>query len=397
TELAQGAWAFVGSFGVALLTPWSVRFQDKWVDSFLFNWPFWDLGILQLSLCALAVAGLVGLSAWDSVRRSLAGEDGFEATLRVLFVSLFAAVCAVCTIRMATRGGQYLGGATYYYSIGLLALLGMLLSRMSARPGRAAAWVAVPLLVAAAVHGCVLRRELAEASAISRPVAGLVREARGWLEGNPAFCYAGDTVLPGGWGVLFHDYSCSARPAAEPVYLLGKPGLRTAFCRVDVPAPPPGERAVPLEDIRGGKPVRIERAAIVPFGHEIRFGLDRVGEFDLFLRDGLGDTYKFRVERNLVKKTSSDTNWYQVTGWDAARSRVEYRVCYFNDSVVLVGNGLVIGGLPVPWSVRDRLLLRISAPGNALEGLREIRLSDAPTAGEVRTERVREFQSIARW
>lgn len=393
TDLLQGILAFVGSIGGALLTPWSVRFQNTWVDSFLFNWPFWDLGVLHLSLCALPVAGLVALSVRDAVRRSLEGEDGFEETLRVLFLALFAAVCAVCSLRMATRGGEYLGGATYYYSIGLLALLGMLVSWLSCRPGRMTTWAVVPLLLAAVVHVYVLRRELAEASAISRPVVGLVREARGWLKDNPSFCYAGDTALPGGWGVLFHDYSCTARPNAEPAYLLAKPGLRPAFCRIHVP-PPPRERIVPLEDIREGNPMITERGAVVPFGHEIRFALDRVGEFDLILQDAMGETYRFRVERNLVRRTSIYTNWYQVTGWDAAGSRVEYRICYFSGSVVFVGNGLVLGGLPVPWTVGNLLRFSISASGGDLKGLREVRLSDVPAVKEVRVEPVREFQAV---
>ncbi|HEY3490938.1 MAG TPA: hypothetical protein VGK27_12580 [Candidatus Deferrimicrobiaceae bacterium] len=405
--LFKGIRDYLGSVGVALLSPWSIRFQDFQTQNFLFYWPFWNLTLFQLSLCALPVSALVVLSSWKFVRRIRSGDGGFEATAGAFFLMLFFTVSAVCAFRMSTRGEEYLGGATYYYAIAHFAVMGMIFVLLSGRRERLTARFTAPFLLLIATHVFVLHRDLARNSEIIRPVISLVRETSSWFRENPGYCYSGGDVLPSNWSVLLLDYSCSRRPKADPLYLMETGESTAALCRVRIPDPPSAGETIPLAEIQDEDPLinlcleqtALERnprkcilGAKVPFGYEIRFGLDRVGAFDLLLRDNDGEFYVFRIDRNLVGGNSPGVNWWDVTDTDPAAIRADYRVCYSGDSLALVRNGVILMRLPLSRGGTNLLELRIVSTDDALRGLHEVRLSDAPVVSAARIKRVKEFR-----
>lgn len=391
--LPEGMWAYVGSIGVALFSPWTVRFKDGWVEDFLFHWPFWDLSILKLSLFALPVCALIFLSARALVRRARRGDAGFEATAGALFLGLFFSVCAVGLFRMATRGGRYLGEASYYYSIAHFALLGMSMVLLSGCREQLKNRVAALLFLMAVVHGFVLHRNMEGILKTTRPISSLVEETRAFFRTNPEYCFGGDGVLPALWGVLFYDYSRAARPRTEPLYLMDEAGPPPALCRIRLPESRSTETTIPLEeslDLRPGKSVL---RCTVPGRHEIRFSMDHVGYFDLALYDGTGEAGVFRVDRNMVwsYRGSEGTGIAQVTGWDTAGTHVDYRISCLNGAFVLVGNDILIGRLPGITCDSPRLDLAFVASPGKLNGFREVRVAEIPEGDFGRIERVKNF------
>lgn len=338
-----------GAVGTAFFNPDSVHISTT--DEFSFLWIFSDLSHPNLLICAILVlcviAAAAGTFTWQTAKHGMSGRN----LLGLFFLLFFGAVFGVTSFRVLTRGIGYMYGAGYYFSLFTLALCGLFAYLLSFAGKRITLGFTIVLSGLAVWHMTALRSTLSSSSNEKRNYAARITDARDLLGRDRSICFAGMdplTVSPHlrAWAPLFHEFSCSVRPGARPLYLSNMSNFQLAGLPFQFPQMvyrdllklPAGIAA------ESSLVTPVAQSPLIPFGYPVEFVLQSAVPYSIIISPENDLTYNFKINYNgmMIDEQILDN----VLTWDATKTENTIQIQFTSDSIMLFGNSQLLSILP---------------------------------------------------